>query len=266
MSMVSMLRLAETEIVLDPKTGEPRVADTEVTSRLRADGIPEEALLKLSYYIREINSGQARDPAGMKKFATTMNPCHTPRCGPLPKLSTNLKTGMSTKADSSGSSGSSSDSSSGSSSSSSAQTEPPEMSSAEILKFLERDVRSDVCGEHPMSSLNYVCTTAQMHLQFLKMEDQLRKRRNPTYVRAYEKTGRATMQEKRTSFTAMALGGGDDECLHIMAETFLANRRDFGLNIYWEALEGANSEQQELRERRDDELDSALEQCRICSA
>lgn len=36
------------------------------------------------------------------------------------------------------------------------------------------------------------------------------------------------------------------------------------LNIYWEELEGATPEQQELREKRDRKLDSALEKCRIC--
>lgn len=82
-------------------------------------------------------------------------------------------------------------------------------------------------------------------------------------MRAYE-TARAT-KEKRSSPTATALSGDDEECLHIIADTFLANRRDFMLNIYWEELEGATPEQQELREKRDRELDSALEECRICS-
>ncbi|KAK6222924.1 hypothetical protein LQW54_000735 [Pestalotiopsis sp. IQ-011] len=217
MSTLAMLRLAETEIVLDPETGKPRLAETELT-----------------------------------KFVALADPGYTPERGPQPKLSTNLKTGASTKAGNS-------------SSGSSARRKSPEMNSADILTYLECDLRADVCGNEPLSSLNYIWATARMHIQFGMMEDELRKRRNPTYVRAYE-TDKFMMQEKRTSFTAMALSGDDDECLRIMVDSFQANRVGLMQNIYWDDLEVAETlEQQELRQMRDRELDSATQVDGVCS-
>ncbi|KAI4598717.1 hypothetical protein KJ359_002609 [Pestalotiopsis sp. 9143b] len=251
-SILAMLRLADTEIVLDPKTGMQRLADTKLTSRLRPDGIDEQTLLQMAWSGHRVTRDLFDDPAEMAKFATMMDPGYSPEDGRLPQLSASLKTGASTKADNS-------------SSRSSAWGVSPEMKSADILTCLEFDIRADICGREPLSSLNYIWTTACMHIQFSVMEDELHKHRNPMYVRAYE-TDKFMMQDKRSSFTAMAISGDDEECLRIMADSFQAHRMGFMQNIYWDDLEVAETpEQQELRQKRDHELDSVTQVDGVCS-
>jgi hypothetical protein len=57
-----------------------------------------------------------------------------------------------------------------------------ELSGRELLALLKAEIFRDVCGDHPLSSLNYVAVTTVV----MKMEDQLAPLRNPLYVRAYE--------------------------------------------------------------------------------
>lgn len=252
-SILAMLRLADTEIVLDPKTDMPRLADTELTTRLRADGIDEQLLLQMAWSGRQVTRDQFDDPAELAKFATMMDPDYTPQDGRLPPLSASLKTGAPTKADNS------------SSNSSSARGVSPEMKSADILTYLEFDIRADVCGHEPRSSLNYMWTTACMHIQFGMMEDELRKRLNPMYVRAYE-TDKFMMGDKRSSFTAMAISGDDEECLRIMADCFQAHRVGFMQNIYWDDLEvGETPEDGGIRDMKNLEQDFENPVDGICS-
>jgi hypothetical protein len=61
-----------------------------------------------------------------------------------------------------------------------------ELSGRELLALLKAEIFRDVCGDHPLSSLNYVAVTTVFMMAFMKMEDQLAALRNPLYVRAYE--------------------------------------------------------------------------------
>ena len=107
----------------------------------------------------------------------------------------------------------------------------------ELLSLLKWDFVSDICGElRPLSSLNYIWATAQFMLFFEEVEEELKRRRNPTWLRAYEEES-MFMQHKRLSITMLVLSEEDDECMKVMAEVLDDSRVEFMDHVYWNGLE-----------------------------
>jgi hypothetical protein len=106
-----------------------------------------------------------------------------------------------------------------------------------VLNLLKYDLIHDVCGEgRPLSSLNYVWVTIEFMILFSRIENELKRLRNPLWVRAYEEDPLLT-REKRASLTMLALAMEDDECLRVMAEMFQNPRAGWMQHIYWEELD-----------------------------
>ncbi|GJD02531.1 hypothetical protein ColKHC_11356 [Colletotrichum higginsianum] len=94
----------------------------------------------------------------------------------------------------------------------------------ELLDFVRVDVHNDVCGDSPISSLNYI---------FMRFEEEL-SIQNPLYVRAY-KTDQ-WKRAKRIALVTLAMKDQDEECLRVMAEQFQRPRAGFMNFVCWDDL------------------------------
>lgn len=107
----------------------------------------------------------------------------------------------------------------------------------DLLRFLKYDIHNDIAGEiAPLSSVNYVWVTANMMRKFTLFEDELKRLRNPLWVRAYEQDA-SMMRQKRASLTGLILSQQDDECMRVLAEIFESGREGIINFIYWNDLD-----------------------------
>lgn len=109
-------------------------------------------------------------------------------------------------------------------------------SDCDLLNILKMDLVSDISGHTPLSALNYVWVTARIMLVFHQIEDELKRLRNPCWVRAYEQDPFMS-REKRASLTGLVLAEQDDECMKVMAREFQNPRAGFMQHIYWDDLD-----------------------------
>lgn len=111
-----------------------------------------------------------------------------------------------------------------------------DLSRRELLEAIRLDIRSDVCGLFPYSSLNFPWVTARMMMIFMAIEDELKKLNNPTYNEIYlANSGRNP--EKRVFLVVAALSGTDEECVRTMARVMEEHRTGWMHHIYWEDLD-----------------------------
>ncbi|OBT60983.1 hypothetical protein VE03_09640 [Pseudogymnoascus sp. 23342-1-I1] len=203
-STLGFLRMAHSKQIFDPSTRKVTVESTPLVRRARADGITDELILQMSKMLQQ---------------------CDTNETVPIPEeILASVPAGFTSSPfpdyKPSGSSKS--------------KGTPDNL---ELLDLLKQDVISDVCGARAFSSLNYVWVTARMMMLFLQIEDQLKRVRNPLWVRAYEQDP-LMAKEKRASLTALVLAGEDDESMEIIAQEFQKPRAGFMDHIYWEDLDG----------------------------
>ena len=99
------------------------------------------------------------------------------------------------------------------------------------------DLISDSCGQtRPVASVNYVTVLMRFMFLFMQVEDELKQRRNPSWVQAYE--GNSVMtREKRLSLITLALREHDEDCMQVFAHAFENPRSSFVDHIYWDDLE-----------------------------
>ncbi|KAL9572301.1 hypothetical protein ACKAV7_003502 [Fusarium commune] len=121
----------------------------------------------------------------------------------------------------------------------------------DILELAKFDILSDVAGIAPISSLNYLGVTCWLFITFGCIEERLKDAGNPVYFEAYEGSGPWKL-EKRVALALLALKGGNEECLRIVADTLNEARSGFMDFIYWEDLET------EPRERESHHVDPSL--------
>lgn len=99
------------------------------------------------------------------------------------------------------------------------------------------DLVNDICGQmRPVLSVNYVVVLAHFMLLFMQIEEELKNRRNPSWVQAYEGHSAIT-REKRLSLTAIALTERDEECMQVMADAFQSPRDGFMDYLCWDGLQ-----------------------------
>lgn len=238
-SMLGMIRLGLTKQTVDPATGRKRIEETDLVKRARAEGLDDEALLQISssfgQYLKSTDDWTPPEAflASLPKDYTAGKP-------------SDLKRGAATSPQRSGDAN-------------------VELSGREVLDLLKADIFRDVCGDCPLSSLNYVCATTVFMMAFMKMEDELAALRNPLYVRAYE-TDREWRHQKRGGLTFLALNEQDDECLRVMARVFEDMRTGFMSHIYWDDLHtsderGGMSRRHQRMEGRDGVDGVDVDQC-----
>ena len=96
-----------------------------------------------------------------------------------------------------------------------------------LLDVLRLNVFVDVCGNTPISSLNYVWITCHIMLLFMKFEDQFREARHPQ---------RQLRRQKRLALVVAAMAEEDDQALRLFAERFENLRLGALACIFWEDL------------------------------
>ncbi|PVH72268.1 hypothetical protein DL98DRAFT_660171 [Cadophora sp. DSE1049] len=116
------------------------------------------------------------------------------------------------------------------------------MSSRNLLDGLKMDIQGDVNGHRPLSSCNYLLMTITMIALFTRIEEDLKKRRNKLWVRAYVED-EVMRRETRLSLTMLVLGKGgkgeggrDEDCLEVVVKAF-EERAGFGGFVYWGELD-----------------------------
>lgn len=135
-----------------------------------------------------------------------------------------------------------------------------DLSRRELLEAIRLDIRSDVCGTFPYSSLNFPWVTARMMTIFMTFEDELKKLNNPTYNEIYlENSGRNPM--KRVFLVVAALSETDEECMRTMARVMEEQRMGWMQHMYWEDLDDLDQVRDHLMDERDDVM--AADACSI---
>ncbi|KAK3943350.1 hypothetical protein QBC46DRAFT_377618 [Diplogelasinospora grovesii] len=216
-TLLAALRLKQTKIVTDHKTGEKKLEETELVRRTKSKlGADDKTLLQTASSLPMLGGGvnkmQAvpdflRDvvPEGYKARWASETGKHRPN-----------------------------------------GTRQEEVPHKDLLEFIKWDVYRDICGDSPIMSLNMVWVTVQFFMVFMKIEGALEEAVNDLWLRAY-KMDKKWAKQKRVGLTYMALLGADgagefdpddvEECLEIMAEQFQNPRAGFMNHIYWKDLE-----------------------------
>jgi hypothetical protein len=200
-SWLFSLRLGGAKYTIDRDTGEKRLEDTELVRRARARGMSEQTFLEMWSAIREMTAANVDKEASM----------------PFPPEGQSMLQPHRWASGSPHSGG-------------------LELSEHQLLALLKIDVLQDVCGEIPISALNYLSATVQLKLLFPFIENELNRLKNPTYMRAQAAGGSATA--KKLALMTLALSEEDEECLTVMAMAFDKHRTNFTTHVYWEELDG----------------------------
>ncbi|KAF7552044.1 hypothetical protein G7Z17_g4596 [Cylindrodendrum hubeiense] len=204
-SHLGLIRVCQTEQFIDPVTGKTRLIETDLIRRLKKMELGEEELLSMA-----------------SLFAQTMTPKEI-----SPDMLRSLHDGLTQITPSEWQSQISEKVGSAD------RPTKLSLSNKELLQFVQSDIFSDICGKQSLSSLSYNWAAAQMFSVFMQAEDELRKRRNPIWVRAYE-TDQQWATMKRVGLTYMIMIEEDDECLRVLADAFEKTRSGLMDHTYWE--------------------------------
>ncbi|KAI1162817.1 hypothetical protein F5B18DRAFT_622278 [Nemania serpens] len=223
-SLLGFYRISQTKRIVNPVTGQKRMEDTDLVNRARARGLSDEDIMKWPAFPSSVAIGAQPLPEAVREGLIPEG--YT--MGSLPET---------------GSKGGS-----------------RKLSGRDLLEMLKLDVSNDICGDIPLSSLNYVWTMARFMMLFHQFERELGKLRNPLYVQAYE-TDPLWRNHKRVGLAYLALHVQDEECLKVMAREFQNPRAGFMNHIYWDDLASTILHGEEPRPNRMD--DGPPDQCSV---
>ncbi|KAF2712349.1 hypothetical protein K504DRAFT_371948 [Pleomassaria siparia CBS 279.74] len=226
-SMLYAIRLMSTERVMDPVTGEKRLKETELVKRAKARGQNDAALLEAaSISVPGLDDDNKDYEAFMRRVAELKDYKMGPRRNPY-HLSEQKKRGQ--------------------------------LQGCALLGVLRLDVFADVCGNTPVSSLNYVWITFHIMLLFMKVEDRFRETRHPLWVKAYEHPLPRLRHQKRLALVVAAMADEDDQAMRLFAEVFESMRIGALDCIFWEHL---RQEESGATPRGDDD-ETLADQCSV---
>jgi hypothetical protein len=195
---LAMLRLGQTNRIIDPTTGEARLEDTDLVIRAKAIGMDEKTLLSMSKISERLKEIKGIDRALLPSLENIRPDGYTTM--PAPTLGEGIN-----RTNSQGNK----------------KQNISDLSCRTLLDCLKQDVYNDVCSTQPLSSLNYALVTARFMILFTQFEKELSHVQNPLYLRAYDTDSEWTRHKtKRFGLTFLALSEQDDECLKIMAKLF----------------------------------------------
>ncbi|RDL37370.1 uncharacterized protein BP5553_04803 [Venustampulla echinocandica] len=200
-SALRMTRIAQTKHVTDPATGKRVLENTPLVARARSAGIDDQKVAQMMSQLEDCGSDQPIPEAVL----AAQPEGYTTLPFPKPKRGGNAlsKSGL---------------------------------GACGLLNLIKMDVLTDICGVRPLSSLNYVWVAVRFMMLFMQIEDELKRLRNPLWVRAYEQEP-SMMREKRLSLTMLVLDREDFECMEVMARVFQKPRAGFMEHIYWDGLD-----------------------------
>lgn len=211
-SLLGMMRLSQTKQFFDPKTGKRRLEPTELVRRhlaAKKDGKPalsEDSLIELADGWRAASNGLRERQEAAQRAA-----------GALSQFPGGLTTVSELRSRNQVTGGVAS----------------LEVRGSELLETIKVDVHTDIAGNRPVSSLNYAWVTVRFTVLFDRIEEELKKRRNSVYVKAFE-TESACKRLPRVGLVYMAMLDEDEECLRVMAREFQDQRAGFMNHVYWD--------------------------------
>ena len=205
MSALGMLLLSRTKVTVNTATGKPEAEDTPIVRRAKAAGMPDEALLYVAEEGPALKASFNRSPHVSDETWESLNPGGY---SPMPKADWD-KWVRTTHED------------------------LGDMDTIDLLGIFKEDITSDVCGANPRSGLNYLWLSSYCMIVFNMIEDELKARRNRTYVRVYEEEAGVWGSAKRAGLALTALQGGDEECLKVMAKAMLEQRISVKDFAFW---------------------------------
>jgi len=221
-SILYMMRVVNTERVTDPKTGERRLKETELTKRASRDAKHASVLQDIASGSLSQLQGRADDDDDDAAFAEATfrqipelddYTLPSPRRDPY-----NLHQEQKKKSPLANPQG------------------------RDLLDLLRPDLFADICGNNPLSSINYVWVTCIIIILFLKIEDVFSKARHPLWVETYERSSRSWPQgRKRAVLVAQAMASADEDAMRLFAQAFEQTRGGILACVYWEDLKEAES-------------------------
>ncbi|KFY43601.1 hypothetical protein V494_01901 [Pseudogymnoascus sp. VKM F-4513 (FW-928)] len=197
-SMLGLLRMCQSKTLLEPAAGEAATGETPLISHAIAEGVSDQMLHIVSEKLEKRRIRAAGAP-------NTLIP---PEIGRNDSSMTKYMQGGSGKRN----------------------WMPNNLDMLEILKV---DIFNDVCGKRPFSAMNYIWATTQMTLQFGKIESELERVQNVSYLRAYGRSASMAPQ-KRVSLVALLFAEPDEECMEIMAKVFQEEPAQVEDHLYWD--------------------------------
>lgn len=213
-SSLGMFRIGQTKLAVDPETGKRVLENTALVNRARSAGIDDQTMIQMSSLLQDSSIDQPLPEAVLASL---------PEGYKMTSFS-EYKRGKGIS------------------------------DSPQLLDILKLDLISDISGEHrPLLSLNYVFLTVRFMVLFHQIEDELKRLRNPLWVRAYEQEP-LMMREKRASLTTLVLAEEDDECMRVMAREFQNPRAGCMQHIYWEDLDSSDKVMSSMRATNNDEI------------
>jgi hypothetical protein len=227
-SMLYAMRLINTEKVVDPATGQKRLKETELVKRAKAQGQTDSELLQAAPIAALDPDVSDKDQeAIMRRIAEKEDLKTGPRLNPYLLSEEKKRTHWQGRT---------------------------------LLDTLRLDFFADVCGNNPISSLNYVFITFHMMVLFSMVEDRFREARNPLWVEAYEHPQPELRRQKRIALVMGAMATENEEALRIFAEVF-ENLRIGTLGcIFWEDM---RPDEDGAKPRSDDDDEIPTDQCSI---
>lgn len=215
-------RLFQAKLFIDPVTKETRFEDTFLVREAKANGLDDKEMLRLRESFLKGRSPEmdTLPPSFMESVAPNGE-----LAGELPKLTGGPS-----------------------------QPRDVRLAGRDLLSSIQADIRNDVSGTMPVSSLNYIWVTCYFFMLFMKIEDRLKELENPLYLRAYNSPSPWGSQ-KRSALVSFVMQVEDEECMRVMADLFDESRTGFMSHIYWEDLELSDSKPKTRRKPVMDEAD-----------
>lgn len=212
-SVLGMLRITQAKHITDPVTGKKRMKQTEITKRAKAKGMSEEDMFNMTKTIEIFRAAKVKaNEIPTERVAHVMEPGYS-RFPDRPDPRSTRKARMA------------------------AGGECVDFSDRDMLDFMKVDIQDDISGERPLSALNFLWATTFFYMVFMRIEEELEKKRNPLWVRAYKEARGPLAKQKRLSLTLLAMIEQDEECLEVMANIFTNPRAGFLQFIYWDDIE-----------------------------
>jgi len=216
-----------TERVIDPVTSEERLKETELIKRAKARGQTDAALQEAaSISIPDMEADDEDSEAFVHRIADLKDYKTRPRRNPYHV---------------------------------SKQKKREQLQGRALLDLLRVDVFADVCGNTPVSSLNYVWITCHIMLLFMKFEDRFLETRHPLWVKAYEHPQPQLRRQKRLALVLAAMANEDDQAMRLFAEGFESLRLGALACIFWEDL---REEESGVKPKGDDD-EISTDQCLV---
>ncbi|KAI7335406.1 hypothetical protein KC315_g3274 [Hortaea werneckii] len=223
-SLLYAARLEKTERIVDPATGDEKLKDTELVQRSRAEGHPEEFLLRMSSV-----SLDASEPAREEIEAINMSSSlkdNIPAPGPPPPDPYALQDKTRRRSNPQGS---------------------------VLLEHLRADIFSDVCGQHPLSALNLIWITVHMLVLLSTIEDKFRTAQDPLWKDIYERRSTLPRDQKRVRLVVAAMASEEPRALKTLTDAFEKTRTGVMHHIWWPEL---RVEESGIREKGEGDVPS----------